>query len=205
MKKIIIALALLLTTTHSIYAADNSGWIINKVVSTYKALNGISANYSITTDQGATSGAITMQGNKFRMISPDLRCWFNGSVLWSYSTMSEEVSITQPSDAELQMVNPYSIISTFRNNFAMRQLKSGTAGNHEVELTPKTNDSDLKSVRLTISRKTYLPMKLIFAMTDGSYVTVVMSNYKGKENYPASTFVFSKELVPAGTPVVDLR
>lgn len=205
MKRFLLSIAIIASAL-SMSAADNSVAIINKVVNTYKALKGISANYSITTDQGATSGNIVMQGEKFRMVSNDLRCWFNGKLQWSYSTMSGEVNITEPTAEELQMVNPYSIISSFRNNFKTRQLKSETAGNHEVEMIPKAaNAGDIKSVRLTISRKTYLPHKIIFSLTDGSSVIIVMSNYKGNTNYPASTFVFNKELVPAGTPVVDLR
>ena len=204
MKKSALLVAILAISSFVSFAADNSAAIIDKVVNTYKALKGISAEYAITTDQGVTNGSIVMQGNKFRMMSNELRCWFNGKLQWSYSTMSEEVNITEPTAEELQMVNPYSIISNFRNNFRTRQLKSATAGNHEVEMIPK-NGGDISSVRVTVSRKTYLPMKIVFALKDKTSVIVVMSKYKGGTNYPASFFVFDKNLVPKGTPVVDLR
>ena len=119
--------------------------------------------------------------------------------------MSGEVNITEPSDEELQMINPYSIISSFRNAFTTRQVKSSTASNHEVELLPKVNNPDIKSVRLTISRKTYLPVKIVFALADCTSIIIILSQTKGGANYPATTFMFEKSLVPAGTPVIDLR
>lgn len=204
MKKIILLLMLSVVAV-KVCAADNSQQIIEKVIGTYKAVGGLSAHYAITTDQGVTEGTITMQGEKFRMISNELRCWFDGKILWSYSPMSGEVNITEPTDEELQMVNPYSIISGFRSGFNARQVKSNTASNHEVELLPKTGSSDISSVRLTISRKTYLPVKIVFSLSDGTAVIIVLSNIKGGEDYPASTFMYEKNLVPAGTPVVDLR
>ena len=86
-----------------------------------------------------------------------------------------------------------------------RQVKSATVGNHEVDLFPKESGSDIKSVRLTISRRTYLPVKIVFSLSDGTAVIIVLSHTKGGANYPASTFMFEKNLVPAGTPVIDLR
>lgn len=206
MKKTAVILSLLIAiSTLQTFAEDNSQKIIDKVVSTYKAVKGLSAHYAITTDQGVTEGTIIMQGDKFRMISNDLRCWYDGKILWSYSPMSGEVNITEPSAEELQMINPYSIISSFRNAFTTRQVKSSTASNHEVELLPKVNNPDIKSVRLTISRKTYLPVKIVFALADCTSIIIILSQTKGGANYPETTFMFEKSLVPAGTPVIDLR
>ena len=79
---------LLLVFIASVFAlptfASNGERIITKLVENYKAQNGISANYSITTDQGNTTGQIAMQGNKFRMSSADLICWYDGKTQWSY-------------------------------------------------------------------------------------------------------------------------
>lgn len=187
-------------------AAGNADAIINQVVKTYRAANGISVNYIITTDQGQTSGNIAMRGEKFRMLSADLKCWYNGTLQWSYTPVTEEVNITQPTAEELQMVNPYSIISSFRQTFSTQLLKSATASNHEVQMLPKNGKStDIKSVRLTINRTTSLPVKIIFELKDKSSVIVTLSHYKTQQNFPDNTFVFNKAMVPAGTPVVDLR
>lgn len=204
--KRIFNILLFIAAVVSMQAAGNADAIINKVVKTYRAANGISVNYIITTDQGQTSGNIAMRGEKFRMLSADLKCWYNGTLQWSYTPVTEEVNITQPTAEELQMVNPYSIISSFRQTFSTQLLKSATASNHEVQMLPKNGKStDIKSVRLTINRTTSLPVKIIFELKDRSSVIVTLSNYKTQQNFPDNTFVFNKAMVPAGTPVVDLR
>lgn len=204
--KRIFNILLFMAAVVSMQAAGNADAIINQVVKTYRAANGISVNYIITTDQGQTSGNIAMKGEKFRMLSADLKCWYNGTLQWSYTPVTEEVNITQPTAEELQMVNPYSIISSFRQTFSTQLLKSATASNHEVQMLPKNGKStDIKSVRLTINRTTSLPVKIIFELKDRSSVIVTLSNYKTQQNFPDNTFVFNKAMVPAGTPVVDLR
>lgn len=204
--KRIFNILLFMAAVVSMQAAGNADAIINQVVKTYRAANGISVNYIITTDQGQTSGNIAMRGEKFRMLSADLKCWYNGTLQWSYTPVTEEVNITQPTAEELQMVNPYSIISSFRQTFSTQLLKSATASNHEVQMLPKNGKAtDIKSVRLTINRTTSLPVKIIFELKDRSSVIVTLSNYKTQQNFPDNTFVFNKAMVPAGTPVVDLR
>lgn len=204
--KRIFNILLFIAAVVSMQAAGNADAIINQVVKTYRAANGISVNYIITTDQGQTTGNIAMRGEKFRMLSADLKCWYNGTLQWSYTPVTEEVNITQPTAEELQMVNPYSIISSFRQTFSTQLLKSATASNHEVQMLPKNGKStDIKSVRLTINRTTSLPVKIIFELKDRSSVIVTLSHYKTQQNFPDNTFVFNKAMVPAGTPVVDLR
>lgn len=196
----------MIVAVFSAQAAGNADTVINKVVNTYRAAKGISADYIITTDQGQTSGNIAMKGEKFRMLSADLKCWYNGTLQWSYTPVTEEVNITQPTAEELQMVNPYSIISSFRQSFRTQLLKSATASNHEVQMLPKNGKAtDIKSVRLTINKTTNLPVKIIFELKDMSSVIVTLSHYKTGQNFSDSTFVFNKTMVPAGTPVVDLR
>ena len=201
---------LLLVFIASVFAlptfASNGERIITKLVENYKAQNGISANYSITTDQDNTTGQIAMQGNKFRMSSADLICWYDGKTQWSYSTMTDEVCITEPTDEELQMVNPYSIISNFQHSFNAFLMKSDTESNHEVLMKPKTPKStDIASVTIWVSKQKYLPMKILFKLNDNTSIVIVMSNYKCKQSFKTSTFTYDKSLVPEGTKVVDLR
>ena len=204
MKKLFITIICTIISLTSF--ADNSTNIISKVVSNYKAQKGIFANYSIATNQGNSKGSIIMEGNKFRMQSNDLICWYDGKTQWSYSPMTEEVNISEPTNEELQMVNPYAIVSNFQNAFNSKQLKSPTAGNHVVRLTPKkSNSSEIANITITISQKTYLPNKIVFELKDKTQLIIIVSNYKCKQNFANSQFTFDRSLVPEGTPIIDLR
>lgn len=185
--------------------AGSGDAVFNKVVDTYKSSGGISVAYSVSAPEGKYAGTIIMQGNKFRILSADIICWFDGKTQWSYSTISEEVNIMQPTADELQAVNPFSIISNFRTSYNATLLKSGTTA-AELKLLPKdARKSDIQSVLLSVNKKTNLPEKIIFTLKDKSRMTVTLSKYATGMNYPASAFVLDKKMVPAGTPIVDLR
>ena len=58
---------------------------------------------------------------------------------------------------------------------------------------------------VTIGKKTYQVQKAVISTSDRQSYTTTISHYTTGKNFPASTFVFNKSLVPAGTEVVDLR
>lgn len=178
--------------------------ILDNVISQYSKDKTISADFFISSLQGQTKGSIVMAGNKFRLLSREAKCWYNGAVQWSYSTATDEVNITKPTQEELQMSNPYAAINSFKNyNIAL--LKSNTASNYLLRLIPKIINSSFKEIRLSVAKSTYHLVKIIFILDDNSTYTTTISNYKAGGNYPQSTFIFNKKEVPKGTQIVDLR
>lgn len=176
-----------------------------QTVAAYKNSGGISVDYAIASDASSYRGTIIMQQNKFRIHSSDMICWFDGKTQWSYSTMSDEVSIMQPTADELQAVNPFSIISNFQASYNATLAKS-TTSETILKLTPKNpKNSDIRSVSLHIDKSTNLPTKIIFTMSDKSTTTISLSGYRTGGKFPSSLFTFDKKLVPDGTPVIDLR
>ena len=154
---------------------------------------------------GNSSGEIIMQGNKFCITASNMICWYNGKTQWSYSTMSNEVSIMEPTASELQVVNPFSVISNFQTAYTATLMK-GNASSNIVQLKPKNaRTSQFCQVVVTIAKKTNLPSKIIATMRDKSKISITLSGYRTGGNFPASTFVYNKKYVPAGTQVVDLR
>lgn len=188
-------------------ATDNyANMVLDNVIKMYKAAKGISVKYILTSGQGQASGNIVMQGQQFRMLSNDLKCWYNGTTQWSYTSISGEVNITKPSAEELQLVNPYAIISGFKNAYTARRLNTSTTSHHDLLLTPKSKtNAEISAIGLTISRRMYLPTKIVITLRDKSYLIVTLSHYKTGQNFPASTFTFDKSLVPSSAQVVDLR
>ncbi len=178
--------------------------MLNKCVAAINASGGVTANYSITSSQGTSSGTIAMQGNKFRIISSDAKCWYDGKTQWSWSPVTSEVNITSPTADELQMTNPIAAASHFKANFNMKKAKAKTANTYVIKLTPKKKKDNIKTLWLYFDEKTSLLRTARFDMNDNSVYTVRITGYKHK-SLPASTFTFDKSQVPAGTQVVDLR
>lgn len=201
MKRILTAILVAISTLAM--GAQTPQAMLDKCVAAINASGGVTANYSITTGQGTSNGTIAMQGKKFRVISPDAKCWYDGKTQWSWSPITSEVNITTPELEDLQMTNPVAAVQHFKANFNMKKAKAKTAKTYVIKLTPKKKDN-IKTLWLYFDETTSLLRTARFEMKDKSVYTVKITGYKHK-SLPASTFTFDKSQVPAGTEVVDLR
>lgn len=183
--------------------AQSPAQMLDKCVSAINASGGVTANYSISSSQGTSTGTISMQGNKFRVVSPDAKCWYDGTTQWSWSPITGEVNITTPTAEDLQMTNPIAAVRHFKANFNMKKAKAQTSKTYAIKLTPKKKDS-IKTLWLYFDETTSLLRTARFEMSDKSVYIIKITGYKHK-SLPASTFKFDKSQVPAGTEVVDLR
>ena len=190
--------------TAIIVMAQTPTAMLDKCVAAVNASGGVTANYSITSNQGTSNGTIAMQGNKFCIISPEAKCWYDGKTQWSWSPVTSEVNITSPTADELQMTNPIAAASHFKTNFNMKKAKTKTANTYVIKLTPKKKKDSIKTLWLYFDEKTSLLRTARFDMSDKSVYFVKITGYKHK-SLPASTFNFDKSQVPAGTQIVDLR
>lgn len=178
--------------------------MLDKCVTAINAGGGATADYCITSSQGTSKGTIAMQGKKFRVISPEAKCWYDGKTQWSWSPLTDEVNITTPTADELQMTNPIAAAQHFKTHFVMKRAKAKTANTYVIRLTPRDKKDTIKTLWLYFDSTTSLLRTARFDMRDGSVYTVKITGYKHK-SLPSSTFTFDKSQVPAGTQVVDLR
>lgn len=178
--------------------------MLDNAVNALKSSGAVTARYAVKGSQGNTAGTITMSGTKYRIISGDMKCWFDGKTMWTYSKMTDEVNITTPTAADLQMANPYAAAQDFKANYNMWKAAGQLPGTYAIMLSPKKK-SPISKLYLYIDSKTYLVRNLHVKMSDGNSYTITLTNYKTGVSAPASTFVFDKSMVPAGTEVVDLR
>ncbi len=199
-----IHIAILMALAAMVAVAQSPSAILDKCVAALNAGGGVTASYSITSTQGDSKGTIAMQGNKFRLSSPDVKCWYDGKTQWSWTPMTNEVNITTPTPSDLQMTNPLATVQHFKANFNMKNAKAKTANTPVIKLTPKKKKDAVKTIWLYFDGSTSLLRTARFEMSDKSVYTIKITGYKHK-SLPASTFTFDKSQVPAGTEVVDLR
>lgn len=201
-RRIILSAMLLLALGGNDALAQTASSIVDKVLAGYNASHGISASFNVTTAQGTSTGTIDMDGKKFRILSDDMKCWFDGKTQWTYSRMTGEVNVTIPTADEIAQSNPYAIISSMRNTCTLSM--KATATDYVVTFKPKKKGQITQAV-VTIGKKTYQVQKAVITASDRNTYTSTITRYSTGKNFPASTFVFNKKLVPAGTEVVDLR
>jgi len=202
MKRILIAIIATVAALTSMAQAPSA--VLDKCVAAISSRGGVTANYSVATAQGTSKGSIAMQGTKFRVISPEAKCWYDGKTQWSWSPVTSEVNITSPTPDDLQLTNPIAAAQHFKANFNMKKAKAKTANTYVIKLTPKKKKDAIKTLWLYFDEKTSLLRTARFEMSDKSVYTIKITDYKNK-SLPASTFTFDKSQVPAGTTIVDLR
>ena len=184
--------------------AEQPAAVLDRAIAALKSAGNVTATYAVSSPQGSTNGTIAMNGVKFRLLSNDVRCWYDGKTQWVYSPAVGEVNIVTPTAEDLQTTNPMAAAQGFKANFNIAKAHKQVPGSTAIVLTPKTK-SGIKSATLTINNKTSLLDKAVFVMTDNTTTTISITGYKTHVKLPAATFTFDKKLVPTNTPVVDLR
>ncbi len=200
-KKFLLILALVAMAFSA--SAQSPSSVVDKVLSALKGGKAVSASYTVSSPQGSTKGTLVMSGKKFRVLASDIKCWYNGKTMWSYSPATDEVNITTPTASDLQMTNPYSAAQNFKSGYIISKGGIGN-GTYTIRFTPKKK-SNVKHMLVTVSTSTWLINKAEIVQTDGTKSTITISNYNKNASAAASTFEFDKSQVPAGTEVVDLR
>jgi len=185
-------------------AAQSPAAMLDKCVAAINQAGGVTASYTITASNGTSSGTIAMQGTKFRVLSPEAKCWYDGKTQWAWSPATGEVNVTNPTAEELQMTNPMAAAQSFKQNWNLKKAKARTPNTYVIKLTPKKKDN-IKQLWLYFDTTTSLLRTARFDMQDGSVYKIQIKGYKTRQQLTATTFSYDKSQVPAGTTVVDLR
>lgn len=185
------------------HAAESAIQILDKAAAKAKSAKSLKAAYTISADGHKQSGTLTISGDKFIIASPEIASWYDGRTQWTYSTQTGEVNITEPTAEELQQVNPFAIISSFRKHYKATLLKSA-AGQKKIKLTAGNPKSDIKSVILTLNSATLYPSNIELTMSNRRIVNISVNAIAEAGAIPLSEFRFDPKKHP-GVPVVDLR
>ena len=200
-KKISLALLMLIFAFNSY--AQNAANILAQASNKFTNSKSITASFSIIDNGHSQNASITVAGKKFVVSTPQLSTWFDGKTQWSYAPNVNEVNITNPTADELQQINPFAIISSFRNNFNASMLNS-TKGTYKIQLTPKKSNQSIKKVELTLSSSTYFPSLIVITAKNNTKATIKVKSINAGNTQPTSTFTFNAKKYP-GVEVIDLR
>lgn len=203
LNRILLLIALLAGSTAVMQGAETATSILDRASAKIRSDKSIAATYTISADGHLQSGTLTIAGDRFILTSPQISSWYDGKTQWTYSTQTGEVNITEPTPEELQQVNPFAIINSFRKLYKASLLKS-PATEKKIKLTASNPKSDIKSVVLTLNASTLYPTAIELTMSNRRTVTIHVTSTKSGGALPVSDFRFNSKKYP-GVPVVDLR
>ena len=111
--------------------------------------------------------------------------------------------MTTPSPEELQQINPFAIIKSFKKAYTAKLLnKSGAE--QTIELTANSKRADISKAEITINTSTLFPTAIVFRMGNRRTVTIKITSVTPGQALPDSFFRFDPKKYP-GVKVVDLR
>lgn len=186
--------------------------ILDKTAEAFKKAAPLSADFTLTvwshgSPQNKTSGTIVLKGEKFHLTTPSVITWFNGETQWSYLPANEEVNISQPTEEELQNINPYSFVKLYRKGYDYRMGdKTSYKGKaiHEIRLTAENDKSPFSEVTLYVTQADLLPLYLKVKEQGGGYNTIDIRQCQQRVNANEKDFEFDKKKYPHAE-VIDLR
>ena len=197
---------LLLTLSAAAQTATN---VLDRTANTLKKSGGIEAQFEATTFQGTTekgrtTGTICVKGDKFKVTTPDGNIWFDGKTQWSLYANSDEVNVSNPTEKEIQSINPYTFINLYKHGFNHSMTNTSYNGTacYDVRMTPQ-KASRIKEMRVVIDKKTFLPYSIRIKQ-DNDWFRVRVNGIKTNNKWKDSFFRFNEKEYP-NIEVIDLR
>ena len=193
---------MLFTFQSSLFTANaqSAKSVLDKAAASVTVASGVKANFRMTTTTGNTSGTIAIKGKKFYATTPQAKIWFDGKTQWTYLKNNDEVNVSNPTEAQLQAINPYNFINLYKNGYTYTMNTAGT--NYVIHLTSNNADRKIKELFITVNKKSYEPMQV--KMLQGKKWTTFDITSIKKENIADSQFRFNSKDFPKAE-IIDLR
>lgn len=202
MRRKIYLLALALSLASGVFAQKDkqAREVLDKTADALKQAEGVRATFG-----GTAQGTLLLKGDRFYLSSGGIQSWFDGKTQWSYLEDSEEVNVSHPTPEELQTINPYALLSIYKNGYNYKyagvKSRNGKQG-YEVILTPEKKQ-DIASITLFVS-KTYQPIYIKVEQSNKSVNEIMVNSYQTHQPLDNATFTFDKKKFP-NAEVIDLR
>ena len=198
MKKICFLITM--TLICAISMAQTAKSVLDKAAANITVKTGIQAKFKMTGSMGNTSGTIAIKGKKFHATTPQAIVWFDGKTQWTYMKNNDEVNVTNPTEAQLQAINPYNFINLYKNGYDYTLNKSGK--DFVLHLTASSKDKKIKELFITVNKNTYTPTQ-VKLLQNKKWTIFDISDVK-KQNLPDAQFRFNAKDFP-NAEVIDLR
>jgi outer membrane lipoprotein-sorting protein len=212
MKKFLLMLLLCLGVSVHV-DAQSAKSVLDKTAATFTEKGAVKAEFVIKHFLGQTqngqpmTGSILLNGKKFKLNAEGITTWFDGKTQWTFVPENEEVNVTEPTDEELQSINPYTFLNFYKKGYKYKfgNTKSFQGKNiYEVVLIAKSQKQDIKQVVLFVEKSTHQLMQIKFRQGTNNWMSITVTSFKGGQKVSDSTFSFDKKDAP-NAEIIDLR
>ncbi|MBQ2519504.1 MAG: hypothetical protein II681_01655 [Bacteroidaceae bacterium] len=210
MKKYMTFLLLLAVALTTATAENNGRRVLDKAANYIKKSGDVRVTFSATSfsgtdEQGTVSGTMLLQGNRFCVSTDEMQTWFDGKTQWTYVPENGEVNVTEPTEKEMQAVNPYSFMQIYKKGYRTTMRESTLRGEktYEVHLLARNADNAAQEIYVDVRQSDYR-LLCVRVRQDNIWNRISLKTFAGNQNFSGSEFTFPKEKYP-DVEIIDLR
>ncbi len=184
--------------------------VLDTTAKTLRTQGDYKVEFTLTTstngvEQGRTKGTMLIKGKQFRLTTPQMITWFDGTTQWTYLKDNEEVNVSHPTKEELNTMNPYAFIDLYKSGYNY-SLRSGTLHGKQVKtitLTAESAEEKLQEILLDIDPATHFPLSINLRESK-DWVRISVQKMEDKQRLSDKLFRFNPKDYPQAE-VIDLR
>ena len=179
--------------------------ILRRAADAFRRAGGVAASFSVRSPEGNSTGVIRLRGEKFVLEAGGMTTWFDGHTQWTYLPSSDEVNISEPTDEELQTLNPYAWLSLYDRGYDLKSLPAEASDTYKVELVARSPEAQVSRLVLWLDKSGLQPVKFSLTLAGSVEPTVItVLDYRTGQTYADAMFAFNPREYPTAE-VIDLR
>lgn len=189
--------------------------ILDKVTQTTQAYKSIEASFSFEMEnkeqrvKESNNGSIILKGNKYKVHLNELgvEVYSDGKNIWTYMAEANEVSISEFSSDNDELMDPSKVFTIYQNGFNYKFIGEETVNgknNYVIDLFPQEKNSNYSHIKVHIDKAKMLICSAQMKGKDGNTYTVSVDQFKTDKPYNDSFFVFDPSKHPK-IEVIDMR
>ena len=179
--------------------------ILRRAADTFLREGGVYVSFSLRSSEGLSSGTLRLKGEKFVLEAGGMTTWFDGHTQWTYLPSSDEVNISEPTDEELQTLNPYAWLYLYDREYDLQSLPAETSGQYKIEMSARSAGEQVERLVLWLDKSGLHPVKFSLTLAGNMEPTLItVRDYRTRQPYTDAMFVFDPGEYPTAE-VIDLR
>ena len=179
--------------------------ILRRAADTFLREGGVYVSFSLRSSEGLSSGTLRLKGEKFVLEAGGMTTWFDGHTQWTYLPSSDEVNISEPTDEELQTLNPYAWLYLYDREYDLQSVPAETSGQYKIEMSARSAGEQVERLVLWLDKSGLHPVKFSLTLAGNVEPTLItVRDYRTRQPYTDAMFVFDPGEYPTAE-VIDLR
>jgi len=123
--KLLLGMLLLLFAVPMSAQQPDAKNILERTAEAFRKAGGVKLAFTVNEQQGSYAGVLYLEGEKFVVETEGMKTWFDGHTQWSYVASADEVNVSEPTQEELQTLNPYAWLSLYKQGYRLKLSSVG--------------------------------------------------------------------------------